>query len=134
MTGEDYIVERMAQDPAYRERVIAHFERRILRRGDCDVWIGLRRKSNSGEYGVLTLHTLGGRATRKTVAISAHRLAMVLYTGGALPKGMVVDHTCPDTFCVSHLELVTQSENVRRAHARGWNKSEDAFVGDLPDF
>lgn len=67
-------------------------------------------------------------------SITAHRLSYIL-AYGEIPKGMVIDHTChteavdrgecqvsnecKHRACVNptHLELVTQSENVRR----GWN-------------
>ena len=70
----------------------------------------------------------------KGKSITAHRLSYIL-AYGEIPKGMVIDHichteaverdecqdgnNCPHRACINptHLELVTQKENVRR----GWN-------------
>ncbi len=50
----------------------------------------------------------------------AHRASYQLLTG-AIPSGMTLDHLCSNRKCVNpdHLEPVTQSENVRRAAAKG---------------
>lgn len=49
----------------------------------------------------------------------AHRVAYVIFVG-PIPAGLVIDHLCGVKACVrpSHLEAVTQGENVRRASAR----------------
>ena len=78
----------------------------------------------------------------------AHRVAYVLAVG-AIPDGLVLDHTCRQRSCVNpfHLEPVTQLENVRRGALPGlmaarWQQYRDtlrqqkerAFVGSLfPD-
>ena len=48
----------------------------------------------------------------------AHRFSYEI-NHGAIPHGMVIDHLCRERSCVnpSHLELVTQSINVRRGYA-----------------
>jgi hypothetical protein len=42
-------------------------------------------------------------------------------TVGPIPDGLVLDHLCGDRGCVEvrHLEVVTQTENMRRIHERG---------------
>src|SRR5262245_37113283 len=70
---------------------------------DCLIWNGAR---NGGGYGVTSL---GGRL------VLAHRLAYVR-EHGAVPSGMVLDHTCRVRSCVNpaHLQAVTSGENTRR--------------------
>lgn len=61
-------------------------------------------------YGIFRLD--GGTMAR------AHRVAYELLVG-PIPDGLTLDHLCRNPGCVkpSHLEPVTLSENVRRAHA-----------------
>lgn len=75
--------------------------------GPCWIWRG----SVSGGYGRIS-------ANRKTE--QAHRVSFEL-AGGVVPSGMVLDHLCQRMTCVnpSHLEPVTNSENVRRTYERG---------------
>lgn len=49
----------------------------------------------------------------------AHRVSYELVIG-PIPDGLTIDHLCNNRRCVnpSHLEPVTQGENVRRAYAR----------------
>ena len=60
-----------------------------------------------------------GRKRRKGVWYYAHRL---YYEDrhGPIPDGMTVDHLCFNRLCVNpgHMELVTLSENARRANVR----------------
>jgi len=46
---------------------------------------------------------------------SAHRMIYEQFVG-EIPPGMVLDHICRNTYCVNpdHLEVVTQTENIRR--------------------
>lgn len=48
----------------------------------------------------------------------AHRVVYELLVG-RVPRGLVLDHLCRNKLCVnpSHLEAVTQGENVRRGDA-----------------
>lgn len=48
----------------------------------------------------------------------AHRMSYRLFVG-EIPDGLVIDHTCRNRACVrpTHLEPVTQGENVRRGNA-----------------
>ena len=49
--------------------------------------------------------------------VRGHRIAWALHHGEDPPTGMVIDHTCRNTLCCNpdHLEVVTQSENIRRS-------------------
>lgn len=71
--------------------------------GGCFVWTG---DKDSNGYGRIR------HAGRKTYP--AHRLAFELFNG-AIPKGMVVRHTCDNRACINldHLELGTQQQNVQ---------------------
>lgn len=46
----------------------------------------------------------------------AHRAAWIIANGRDIPGGMQIDHRCHNRACINpaHLELVTQSENIRR--------------------
>lgn len=86
---------------------------------ECEIWQGF--KNDSG-YGIKIVNYKRKRA---------HRLAWE-QVNGEIPEGMVIDHkchgeavakgecqggkTCSHRACVNveHLELVTQSENIRR--------------------
>ena len=71
--------------------------------GGCWLWVG---PVAGGGYG--RVYTNNGYYT-------AHRLSYVEHRG-QIPDGLVVDHLCRVPACVnpSHLEPVTQGENVRR--------------------
>lgn len=75
---------------------------------DCWEWTGVNNKGTH-PYGVFY------RAGTKHVA---HRFSVELH-GREIPEGLVVDHLCRNTLCVnpSHLDIVTNSENVKRGHA-----------------
>ena len=49
----------------------------------------------------------------------AHRVAYTLLVG-AIPQGLVLDHTCENRRCVcpDHLEAVTQQVNIQRIYHR----------------
>lgn len=49
----------------------------------------------------------------------AHRIMYRAHVG-PIPRGLVLDHLCEVPWCVrpSHLEAVTQSENIRRGFRR----------------
>lgn len=70
----------------------------------CWVW---RRTINPKGYGALSI---SGRT------MPAHRLSFEAFHG-PIPHGLVVDHVCRVRCCVNptHLEVVTVSENNRRA-------------------
>lgn len=88
---------------------IVRFWARVDTRGTgCWEWTGPRTPRG---YGLLSL---GVRPQRRTVL--AHRLALELHRGEALPDGLVVDHLCRTPSCCrpDHLQAVTQALNVRR--------------------
>ena len=69
----------------------------------CWIWSGAVR---SYRYGVIW---------HEGKLEAAHRVSYEMKFG-AIPKELVIDHLCGQTFCVNpfHLEPVTQGENVRR--------------------
>lgn len=78
---------------------------RLEQHGDCLLWTGGR---NGKGYGSMKV------APHKTALV--HRVvyeAMV----GPIPEDMTIDHTCLNKLCqsVSHMEVVTRSENSIRA-------------------
>lgn len=75
---------------------------------DCWLWRRLPNKFGYGRF-----------ANRAGVMVLAHRFAYELVVG-PIPEGLVLDHLCETPACVrpEHLEPVTNSENVRRRHAR----------------
>lgn len=79
--------------------------------GDCWVWTGGTGGAHGLAYGRLKWH---GRHE------AAHRVAYLILVG-PIPDGLQIDHLCRNTLCVNpdHLEPVTASVNVRRAHVGG---------------
>lgn len=75
---------------------------RVAWDGECLLWIGGVSGVGYGQIGV------GGRQ------IGAHRFAFER-DRGAIPEGMVVDHTCWNRACVyaPHLRAATARENLR---------------------
>ena len=83
--------------------------------GGCWLWTGSR---NSAGYGGFRAGSLKD-SSRKMLA--AHRVAYSLAFGVWPPRTLVVAHKCDTPSCVNpeHLMMVTQSENVRDAMAKG---------------
>lgn len=82
---------------------------RVLIGNGCWEWAGaVDRKTG---YGKLSYE---GRVT------TAHRASYTALVG-PIPQGLVVDHLCRNKVCVrpSHLEAVTNAENIRRGHHIG---------------
>lgn len=63
----------------------------------------------------------------------AHRVMYALH-GGELDPSLVIDHVCRVTQCVnpSHLEQVTQKENVRRGDIAAFNRRRAAGITHCP--
>lgn len=71
----------------------------------CWEWTGTRTKDG---YGIASV---GGHK-----GMAAHR-AMYIEMVGPIPESMEIDHICRNRGCVNpaHLEVVTRTENIRRA-------------------
>ena len=112
------IIDLLARPEVPREgrrgRVAAPVESRLEKLSEsqpdgCVLWAG--SVTNEG-YGQMTF----ARKGYKTERLSVHRVAYEL-AKGRIPDGMVIDHLCRNRRCinVSHLEVVTQRENVMRS-------------------
>lgn len=75
--------------------------------GPCWLWTGALHERGYGRFGI------GSRSSQEY--FKAHRYAYELIVG-AIPSGLQLDHLCRVRRCVnpSHLEPVTQTENIRR--------------------
>ena len=81
--------------------------------GPCWCWLRGCVPDGYGSFGT------GGRRV-----VGAHRVAYTLLVG-PIPPGLTIDHLCWNVACVnpSHMELVTNSENVRRSWANQRRRS-----------
>lgn len=93
--------------------------------GECWEWRGTKQR-----YGVFSVN-------KKKVY--AHRFSWELFHKTSIPLGLVVDHMCGNKFCVnpSHLQVVTQKENVRvsttktnasKTHCYKGHSLSDAYI------
>lgn len=85
---------------------------RLPDQNGCMLWTGAVRPDG---YGQFQLHN-------KEKIYYAHRLAYEILVG-AIPEGLQLDHLCRVRNCVavSHLEPVTQTENLRRGNSsKSW--------------
>lgn len=97
----------------HAERLRAFIEQRIAKQefgagGPCWIW---QRYIRSDGYAEADLGRGIGR-------IRVHRLSYELFVSG-IPEGLELDHLCRNPSCCNpdHLEAVTSSENVERAHS-----------------
>ena len=98
----------LAGGPARTRPMVERFCEKVLKPvdpGDCWLWVG---GLDTLGYGQIKDPT--GKHQR------AHRVSYVLHVG-PIPEGLVLDHLCRNSRCVNptHLEPVTQVENMRRA-------------------
>ena len=80
---------------------------------ECWNWMGQCKPKRYGQF----------KSNGRTLL--AHRTSYELFRG-EIPEGLVIDHLCKNTFCVnpSHLDAVTQQENVNRSDDGIINKSK----------
>jgi HNH endonuclease len=76
--------------------------------GGCWLWTGQVNESGYGHF-----------RRRDGRTVKAHRFAYET-ARGPIPEGLTLDHLCGRPRCVrpTHLEPVTNAENLRRRHAR----------------
>jgi hypothetical protein len=81
---------------------LKRFWSKVEVRGDSECWPWLG--SRSRKYGNMSV----GRTS-----VLAHRVSFTV-ARGAIPVGMVIDHTCHVEHCVNpaHLQMVTQAQNT----------------------
>lgn len=85
-----------------------------LRAGRDCCWVWLAGLNRSG-YGLFRVTISPG--VHRTVLAHRYSYQLLAYQ---IPEGLTLDHLCGERRCVrpSHLEPVTNSENLRRRHAR----------------
>lgn len=106
------------------ERAIKRFWENVIKGPDepttgrisCWLWVG--PISTPDGYGRISWQQEKRRRT-----LSAHRFALLLYTGQELPQGHIGEHACCEPLCVrvhkNHLRVATQAENIQYAAFRG---------------
>lgn len=109
---------------AHRERRVAPEQRYIADpTTGCWNWVGPTRPNGYGRFG------------RDGGQISSHRYFWEK-ENGPVPDGLELDHLCSNPLCCnpSHLEAVTQTENIRRGRATKLTRSAVAQIraSDLP--
>ena len=91
--------------PNYREPIQRFFTHIDMDFGECYLWISNKDKDG---YGIFSYNGSN---------VLAHRYSYEAFVS-YIPEGLVIDHVCRNTSCVnpSHLEPVTQRENVLRGY------------------
>lgn len=92
---------------ACRRPALPRFWAKVVKQpGGCWEWIGARKT-----------HGYGNFCPERTRTVLAHRYAWEIMVG-PIPDGMTLDHLCKNRACVNpeHLQVVSGSENQRRAH------------------
>ena len=100
-------------DEPPRHTIHERFLKYVAQQPDgCWLWTGFQTGNGYGGFYVRSLYGRQGK-------VQAHRWAYTYYKGPIEP-GKVIDHICQRKLCVNpdHLEVVTHSENLKRAHAR----------------
>lgn len=89
-------------------------DRTIKTDGGCWEW---QLSTNGSGYGRFWIK-VDGEWTRRYSHRASYENAF-----GPIPSGLVMDHLCKNTLCCNpeHLEVVTQSENVRRGDSH-WTR------------
>lgn len=96
------------------ESAIARLQAKLEQRGDCLVWTGRLEKKGYGRF--------RGPDGKK---IYVHKFAYILAHGN-FPEGLVTDHICRNPACCnpSHLEAVTNVENIKRGEVGRVNRNK----------
>lgn len=99
-TPGEYVGEAESRESDLRRSIE---QRLVLPRPDCKVWTGATDRG----YGRVSVD---GQVRR------VHRVVWEMERG-PIPEGLTIDHLCRVRMCCNteHMELVTQSENTRRA-------------------
>ena len=94
--------------------IIERIERRAFEMRDGECWHSDLKPHKSG----YTCIKVGGK--HGTMA-SMHRIAWEAHNAEPIPEGMVIMHTCDNPRCFNpeHLQLGTQSDNMRDCVAKG---------------
>lgn len=100
---------RLIEADGWQER----FWSKVRKTADCWYWTAARTPFGYGKFFTVKIEGLGKFRTAHVIAYeSVH---------GPVHLGLVLDHLCSNPACVrpSHLEPVTQKENVARTIVRG---------------
>lgn len=79
-------------------------------------------------------HTGYTFATLKQIKYPIHRIILTVAYGKVIERSLVTDHLCKNKSCVNpaHLELVSQSENIRRGTAWHHLKRKNDAITHCP--
>jgi len=99
-----------------RKSTEERFWEKVDKRGKNECWVWTATRTPAG-YGHFRLGSLTDGTRRKEMS---HRLAYMLTTGQAIPKGAVIMHSCDNPPCCNpaHLSVGTYAENGKAAYDR----------------